>query len=205
MTLRAVIFDFGGVLMRTQDSTPRHHLAQRLGLSVEALYQLVFESESARLATLGKISTWQHWENVRLALGLSPDQCAEVASAFWSGDALDADLVAYLRRLRPRYRTALLSNAWDTLRSALRHELHIEDAFDEVIISAEVGLAKPDPRIYHLALMRLGVAPNQAVFVDDFVENVVAAQAVGMHAVHFRDPSQALTELTQLLDSRTQT
>lgn len=202
MTLRAVIFDFGGVLMRTQDSSPRRSLAQRLGVSLEALLHLVFESESARLATLGQISTWQHWENVRLALGLPPDQAAEVASAFWSGDALDTDLIAYLRRLRPRYRTALLSNAWDDLRNALRHQWNIEDAFDEVIISAEVGLAKPDPRIYQLALMRLGVMPNQAVFVDDFVENVIAARSVGMQAIHFRDPSQVRSELAQMLDSQ---
>lgn len=202
MTLRAVIFDFGGVLVRTQDPTPRRSLAQRLGVSLEALTHLVFESESARLATLGQISTGQHWENVRLALGLPPDRFAEAPSAFWSGDALDRDLIAYLHSLRPRYRTALLSNAWDDLRTALRHEWAIEDAFDEVIISAEVGLAKPDPRIYQLALMRLDVSPNQAVFVDDFVENVLAARSVGMQAVHFGDPTQVKAELAQILDSQ---
>jgi HAD superfamily hydrolase (TIGR01509 family) len=68
-----------------------------------------------------------------------------------------------------------------------------------VIISAEVGLAKPDPRIYQLALERLGVDPPEAVFVDDFLRNVEAARAAGLHAVHFKGPEQARAELEQLL------
>jgi HAD superfamily hydrolase (TIGR01509 family) len=57
---------------------------------------------------------------------------------------------------------------------------------DDILISAEVGLAKPDPRIYRLAAERLGVRPDEAVFVDDFAANVEGARAVGMRAIHFR-------------------
>jgi putative hydrolase of the HAD superfamily len=137
---------------------------------------------------------------VRTALNLDQEQFSTVAAEFWSGDVLDAALVDYLRSLRPRYRTALLSNAWDDLRHWLNHEFHIADAFDEMVFSAEVGIAKPEARIYHLALERLGVAPGEAVFVDDFPENVTVAQELGMQAILFRDSVQVRAELDQVLN-----
>jgi putative hydrolase of the HAD superfamily len=110
-------------------------------------------------------------------------------------------LVDYLRSLRPRYKTALLSNAWSDLRGMLTERWEIADTFDELVISAEVGIVKPDPRIYHLALERLQVAPQEAVFVDDFIENIEGGKAVGLHTIHFRTPHQAIEDLSSLLNS----
>lgn len=203
MSIRAVIFDLGGVILRTEDQTHRAKLVERLGVTREQMYYHVFDSPSAQQATLGKISAASHWEAVRQALGLSPEEFPWVMDAFWAGDRLDTELVSLIRSLRPRYRTALLSNAWDNLRQAMERDWGIADAFDELIISAEVGLAKPDARIYHLALERLNVAPPEAVFVDDFVDNVAAAQKLGLHTVHFRHPAQALSELQTLLNGQT--
>jgi epoxide hydrolase-like predicted phosphatase len=200
--LRAVIFDLGGVLVRTDDRAPRANLAARLGMNYAELSDLVFDNKSARQATLGQISTGQHWEAVRARLGLSQEIFSDVRKEFWAGDTLDTSLVNFLRSLRPRYQTALLSNAWDDLRAILERELKILDAFDQVIISAEVGLMKPDERIFHLALERLGVAPGEAVFVDDFSENIDGARAIGLHAIHFRSADQARVEVEQMLDSR---
>ena len=67
--------------------------------------------------------------------------------------------------------------------------------FDAITISGEEGVMKPDERIYHIALGRLSVKPNEAIFVDDFSENVVAARTLGMMGVHFTDPQQARREL----------
>jgi len=205
MSIRAVIFDLGGVLLRTEDPTPRRELAARLGLTREQIYYHVFDSPSARQATLGQITTGEHWESVRRAMGLTQEEFASVRQAFWGGDRLDAELVDYIRSLRPRYKTALLSNAWDDLREVLTERLKVADAFDELVISAEVGIAKPDPRIYYMALERLGVPAGEAVFVDDFMENIEAARALGLHTVHFRSPEQARDELGILLgDARPQ-
>ncbi len=202
MPIRAVIFDLGGVILRTEDQTPRALLVERLGITREQMYYHVFDSPSAQQATVGKISADSHWEAVRQALGLSSEEFPAVMQAFWAGDRLDSNLLTAIRSLRPRYKTALLSNAWDNLRQALEQDWQIADAFDEMFISAELGLAKPDARIYHLALERLGVAPSEAVFVDDFLDNVAAAQQLGIHAIHFRNPAQALGELRALLDGQ---
>lgn len=202
MTLiRAVIFDFGGVLVRTEDRAPRNRLAARLGLTYEELSSLVFENPSSQQATLGQISVSQHWEAVGTSLGLMPEALQAVQDEFWAGDVLDTSLVDLLRALRPRYQTALLSNAWDDLRQVLEQRLKILDAFDQVIISAEEGLMKPDERIFRLALERLGVAPGEAVFVDDFAHNITAARLAGLQAIHFRSADQARAELEQMLDS----
>jgi HAD superfamily hydrolase (TIGR01509 family) len=68
-------------------------------------------------------------------------------------------------------------------------------------VSAEVGVMKPEARIYQMALDALGVAPAESVFVDDFPENVEGARAVGMQAIHFIQPEQALDELHKLLSN----
>jgi epoxide hydrolase-like predicted phosphatase len=200
MKIRAVIFDLGGVLVRTEDRRPRAELARRLGMTYDEISRLVFESDSARLATLGKITTREHWERIRLALGSSMDDFPGVRRDFWGGDKLDAGLVEYIRCLRPRFKTGLLSNAWDNLRQVITHTWEIADAFDDIVISAEVGMAKPDPQIYELAVQRLGVPASEAIFVDDFSHNIEAANRVGLHGIRFVTPQQVLQDLDRFVD-----
>ena len=197
--IKAVIFDLGGVILRTVDQGPRQALAARLGVSPYDLYHQVFSSDSARLATLGKISTADHWEAIRRYFHLAAEELPGAVQQFWDGDRLDRSLLASIRSLHGRYRTGLLSNAFDNLRSLMESEWKIANAFDEIIISAEVGLMKPDHRIYLLALERLEAAPDEAVFVDDVGENVDGARWVGLRGIQFRTRQQALRELKLVL------
>jgi epoxide hydrolase-like predicted phosphatase len=200
MTIRAIIFDLGGVLVRTADFSPRKRLGERFGMSAEALMDLVFGLEAGTRAQLGQVSVEQHWEHVRQVLGLAPQEVSEFQTAFWSEDFLDHELVETLRSLHGTYRTALLSNAFSDLRGVVTERLNFADVFDEMIISSEVGMVKPDPRIYHLTLERLGVLPQEAVFVDDMPHNVQAAQALGLHAIQYKNTPQVLVELEALLN-----
>lgn len=199
MAIRAVIFDLGGVLVRTVDPRPRGEYAQRLGLTYGDLDRVVFDRSTAVQATLGALTAEEHWEGVRQALGLPVEELPILQAAFWGGDVLDEDLVRYLRSLRPRCKTALLSNAWSHLRDWLENLWHIADAFDEIIISSETGVAKPDERAFRIALERLGVAAQEAVFVDDFSENVEAARRLGMQGVLFQSTRQMMAEVERLL------
>ena len=200
MTIEAVIFDFGGVLVRTEDRMPRTDLADRLGMTYDELNALIFDSQSAIQAMKGEITAGEHWYVVQNSLGLSEEEINQVRSDFWAGDNLDEDLVDFLRDLRPKYKTVLLSNAWDDLRQMIEDVWQIDDAFDQLIISAEIGLVKPDLVIYQWMLAELGLEPSHAVFVDDFLHNVEGAQAAGLQAIHFRSPDQALGELQTLLE-----
>lgn len=198
MSIRAVFFDLGGVIVRTEYQAPRQHLAERLGLEYEDLVQAVFDSETARRATLGEISEEDHWLAVGRRFRRPASEVKALKDEFFGGDILDHELIEFIRSLRPRYKTGAISNAWNGLRQYMI-EHKFEDAFDQVTISAEVGAAKPQPRIFELALEGLGVKAAQAVFVDDFLENIEAARSLGMAAVHFRDPAKAVAELEALL------
>jgi epoxide hydrolase-like predicted phosphatase len=105
-------------------------------------------------------------------------------------------MVAVVLAARARgIRTALLSNSWglDYDRTGWN------DLFDAVVISGEVGLRKPEPEIYRLAADRLGLAPEECVFVDDLAPNVRGAAQVGMVGVHYVDHDRVVTELEELL------
>ena len=90
------------------------------------------------------------------------------------------------RDLGGAYKLAILSNADLTLRGRLEREMNIHHLFDDIVCSAEVGMAKPEAGIYTLAAERLGLNPGECVFVDDLDANVEAARQVGMQAVLFR-------------------
>ena len=198
MSIRAVFFDLGGVIVRTEYQAPRQQLAERLGMEYEDLNKIVFDSETGIQAATGAITSQQHWEAVMKRLKRPIEEIISIRDEFFAGDIIDRELLNFLRSLRGPYQTGLISNAWSDLRDYLLREKMI-DAFDQLIISAEVGVAKPEARIFQIALERAGVNPGEAVFVDDFYANIDGAEKVGMKGIHFKDPQSALQLLKQLL------
>jgi epoxide hydrolase-like predicted phosphatase len=196
--IKAIVFDFGGVLVRTEDPTGRRRWEERLGLGEGELDRLVFNSEMAVRATAGEATDAAVWEHVATALKLAAEQVAALQTDFWAGDKLDPGLVALLASLRPRYQTAILSNAWTNGREVIARTYGLEQAVDVIIISAEEHLAKPDPRLYQRVAERLGVQPNEIVLVDDFLVNVQGAQAAGWQTTHYRAGLDVRGELEKL-------
>lgn len=199
MSLSAVVFDFGGVLVRTRSQHLRRAWEQRLGLSPGGASAVVFGSENGRAVQLGQITDAEHWRWIGQALGLEGALLGQFRHDFFAEDILDRELLAYIDRLAAfGLHVGLLSNAADNARKVFADKYNILNHFHTVTISAEEGVMKPDPRIFHVALTRAGVQPDQAIFVDDFVENVAGARAVGMIGVHFTDPIAASQELARL-------
>ncbi len=199
--IQAVVWDLGGVLVRTGDRQPRRAWERRLGLEQDSLDAMVFDSPISRRATLGKADVSDIWDDVARRLDLGPEQAADLQRDFWRGDQLDLALVERIRQLRPNYKTGLITNAFKDIRKSIEELWHLDDVFDAIIISSEVGLAKPDPAIYRRWLDQLSLPAEAAVFIDDFAENITAARQLGMATIHFKGPDQALTELEALLDS----
>jgi epoxide hydrolase-like predicted phosphatase len=200
VTFKAIIFDLGGVLLRTTDFKPREQLAACLHMSWYQLEEFIFGGESGDRAQRGEISVQQHWENLRQQINYSPQEFQSLLDTFFAHDEIDESLIYYVHELHKTYKTALLSNAWNDLRQVIREKWQFEDAFDAMIISAEVGLVKPDPRIFQLAVDRLGVQANRTVFVDDQQRNVRGAKAVGLKAIQFQTAQQMRFDLEQLLN-----
>jgi epoxide hydrolase-like predicted phosphatase len=202
--IRALITDFGGVLMRTRTSESRRALERHLGLPSNTIEARVFDSELSRKAMRGEASEEAVWHALEGELDLPRFGMTwqNLQDEFFAEDFLDEELMALIRGVRPGLKTGLISNAWDGLREVLHARVPITDAFDVLVISAEERIAKPDPRIYHLALQRLGVSANEAIFLDDFIENIQAANALGLIGVHFQSSAQAQRDIRALLNGR---
>ncbi len=198
MRVRAVFVDFGGVIMRTEDKGPRTRQAERLGMTFRDLEKIIFESDSSLRASTGEIAEEAHWQAVAKTLGVNRQEAGRIVTEFFSGDRKDFALLDFLRSLRPEHKVGLISNAWSGLRAFITAQ-KFADVFDEMIISAEVGVMKPDPRIYHTALEIMGAQPEESVFLDDVLVNVEAARSLGMQAIQFTQPEISLEALKQLL------
>jgi glucose-1-phosphatase len=198
MTIKAVFFDLGGVIVRTEFQTPRQQLADRLGIDYDDLNKLVFDSETSVRASTGLMSSDEHWISVIQRLKRPDAERQTIRDEFFAGDIVDRTLVEYIRSLRGKYKTGLISNAWSDLRDFIVRE-KFADAFDKMIISAEVGAMKPEPRIFQIALEQFGVKPKEAVFVDDFSANIEGCEKVGIKGIHFKDPASALQQLKKIL------
>ena len=200
MMIEAAIFDYGGVLMRTVDPTPRRMLEQQYGLGPGEVDRLLFENLLWDEAQLGHTTRTAAWADVGRRLGLGADALETFRQQFWAGDRLDEDLVDVIRQIQSDgYRTALLSNAPADFRGHL-DAIGIADAFDVIVISGCEGVMKPSPAIYHLTLEQLRVAPRHAIFLDDNTLNVRSARDLGIHAILFAEPDASLAKMTQLLE-----
>ena len=197
--IEAVIFDFGGVLVRTSSWEARHRWDDRLGLDRGTVEHLVFNSDHGQDTQKGVYTEEAHWAWVGEQLRLSADDLSQLRTDFWSADVVQTKLVEFTRSLRPQIKIGLISNAMDGLREALTAYSLIE-LFDHLVISAEWGTMKPDPSIYHHSAEQLGVAPQAAVFIDDFAHNIVGAQAIGMNTIH-HPPTQTNEELIDAINA----
>jgi len=192
--IKAIIFDVGGVLIRTVDHSYRRNWEKKLGLDERESEEIVFNSNMGLRAQRGEITDDELWSWVGQRLNLG-DQLEEFRTSFWAGDELDQDLVSFIRSLRPHFQTAIISNATDELRTTLTGKFKIADAFDLIIGSAEEKIMKPDPAIYIRALQGLGLQAEETVFIDDFAHNIAAAKRLGMAVIHFSPSVDIATEL----------
>ena len=198
MAIRAVFFDFGGVIMRTEYQSPRQKLAERFNMDYDEMDRAVFGSDSARRASLGEITEDAHWSAVMKRFKQPASEMQVFRSNFFGGDVIDRNLVEYIRSLRGKFHTGLISNAWSGLREFITKE-KLLDLFDTVIISAEIGVVKPSAKIYEVALNQAKVSADEAVFVDDVQVNIEACEKVGMKGVLFNEPEKSLSRLNHLL------
>jgi putative hydrolase of the HAD superfamily len=203
MTIRAVIFDLGGVVLGSPPHAFRAYEAER-GIEINFLNRMVMRN--------GRAGAWARLE--RGELDMASFMAAFDAEALADGVTISTvelmervalasmpreSMVIAVRKIREHgYRTAALTNNWkaedqDGKMSVLRAE------FDVFVESAIEGVRKPDPRIYEIACERLGVSPSEAIFLDDLGPNLKPARAMGMHTIKVDEPEPAIAELERLL------
>jgi putative hydrolase of the HAD superfamily len=168
----------GGVLCSDELPAVAATWSRRLGITERSLQAAIYAgSDEGVLVGREREDDW--WNVVASRLGVGADLLNGLRREIASAGAWDEELLAFLGSVRGQTRVAIVSNAWPHLRARLVRE-HVEEVADEVVLSCDVGCAKPDTRIYKLALGRLSVTPGQALLVDDTREHVAAAIAIGL-------------------------
>lgn len=206
VTIRAIGFDLGGVL---EDVGPAEDFVfgwrARLGLTeaqVAGLPWPLSRADPGDQVKTGAV-TEAHYRQLCLdALGLTGRVADEFMAGFWKWycGVLDTKLVSFAARLRPRYRTAILSNSVAGARREEQARFRLAALVDVIIYSDEVGLAKPDPQVYRLFCDELSVEPAEVVFLDNRQSNVDAACEVGIHGLLHEDASASIAAVEALLD-----
>ena len=199
MTVRAVVFDIGGVLEITPDLGVDRQWEPRFGLRPGELLDRM--RDIWRGGSIGTVTLEQVHQALRERLGLDAATLAAYMADLWReylGTA-NTELIEYVRGLRPRYRTGILSNSFVGAREREQAAYGFEDLVDEIVYSHEAGLTKPDPQIYALVCERLKVLPRETVFLDDSGPCVAGARDAGLNAIRYQNNAQALAEINALL------
>lgn len=201
--IRAVLFDFGGVISSSPFEAFGHLEAER-GLPAGFIRKVNatnpdtnawarLERGEVDLETFGPL-----WSDEAAALGHELD--GRLVLERLAGEIRPA-MVDAIRSCRTKYKTACLTNNFTRAEAMLSEEVAaVYSLFDAILESRVLGVRKPDPRFYELACETLDVEPHECVFLDDLGVNLKPARQLGMHTIKVEDPHVALHELGRLVD-----
>ena len=196
---KAIIFDFGRVISAQKPESLFRTYEKELGLEPGTINPIMFNSEAWHDALVGRKTDEEFWYAIGPELGLnSPDEIDAFRRRYRADEAVNEEVLDLIHRLHGHYRLAVLSNSPAGLAQWLV-EWQMLDLFEIVFCSGDEGVAKPDPKSFELTLERLGVPPQDAVFIDDTLENVKAARHLGLHAILFTTAEHLYAELRDLL------
>ena len=190
--IKAIIFDFFGVLVGDGfDVTYRY-------AGGDPKKDHNFTESLLDQANRGQITVDDFRAKISERLGITPDQYQQVSH---EAEQLNYELLDYIKSLRPKYKTAILSNVNSGgLQRRMSPEL-LREHFDVLVESAELGYIKPEPEAYQLTAEKLGVSTDECVFIDDREGYVAGAEAVGMKGIHYSDLSSLKAALSKLLST----
>lgn len=204
--IKTIFIDFGGVIIK--QPSDRWVALWKKVLGAEEPPEIVemldnpHESQLVKDICLGKIPEDTMWQIMAEKGHFRPSMIGFFRRWLFSKRQLNQHMVKFLGELNGHYQTAILSNAGDQSRRLMKEVYRLGDYVDEIIISAEEGVIKPDPRIFEIAMDRMRTKPETSLLLDDHLANVEAARAFGMHAVQFINHYQAIKMVRGHLDGR---
>ncbi len=188
--IKAVIFDSGGVM---QKGSCRHFfeaVRESTGLRPEGCKATPVSFDKD--VNEGKITTRQLLERMYPEAG--EKQLQEIIGLWAAEWPPNQEMVKLAKKLKREYVVSLLSNS-DDVHEKVAERSGFLPVFEKPVLSHRVGLAKPSPSIFRLALKQLGLKAEECVFVDDALENIEAAERLGFKTIHFRNRRQCEREL----------
>lgn len=202
-----ILFDVGGVLELVDDRTwPAAYVARcadRLDITVAEFETRLAAVMLPDAATRSGVEE-EFWQVYGSAVGADPEVLQQLRADFWDaycGEA-NTELIDFVRSLVGRIGLAILSNSADGAREQEEQRYGFSSIFDPICYSHEIGVNKPDPLAYRVALDAMGAEPAAVLFVDNRTVNVEAAQAIGMHGLLHTDNPTTLARITSWLTER---
>ena len=197
--IKAIIFDFGRVISAPKPPSLFRRYEMDLGLPPDTINSIMFDSQIWQDTLLGRKTLEEFWHTIGPELGLnSSEEIDAFRNRYRADEAINAEVLKLIQKLHGQYTLAVLSNAPSGLSQWLA-EWRILDFFDLVFCSGDEGTVKPDAKPFELTLERLGVHPEEAIFIDDTMENVEAARQLGLHGILFTTAEALEEELARLL------
>lgn len=204
--IETIFFDFGGVIIKTPDHAWVKRWKNVLGINDQPeLLELLNNPHESHLMNeicLGNLSEDHIWALLAEKWHIAPQWIAYLRRQVASKRHVNQTLVKFMAEMHGKVQTAILSNAGDQTRRLMVDVHHLDRYVDEIIISAEEGVIKPDRRIYEIAMARLHAEPETSLLLDDQLANVNAARDFGMKAVQFINNHQAIDMVRQYLNGR---
>jgi len=196
--IKAIIFDFGNVVCEFDNNIFLRKISEFTDKSISELNELIYlSSDLPRRYETGLISSDQFFNEIskRCNLSMSKSEFIKAYTDIFTPIKTSFELI---RKLRPRYKLALLSDTseWD-FEYGIR-PVEVFDLFDAVTLSFEVGALKPDKKIFYDVLAKLGVEPEECIYVDDIEEYVRVARRIGIHAIHYTSHADLCHSLRKL-------
>lgn len=191
--IQAVVFDIGGVLMENIQEFYLPDLAREHGLDGEQLLRIGYRHGDAW--GLGQATEEDYWRGILADAGLAPGLLPMLVARTAAYVKPIAETWSLVEALNPRLRRGILSNTtWEWIHR-IRAAVPLDERFDPIVLSCDVGACKPGPAIYGHLLGRLDLPPAAVLFVDDREENLTAAAAAGIEGVLFTGPASLRQEL----------
>ncbi len=197
MALRAIVFDYGMVLSGPPHPEAQQELWRISGLTHEQLESYYWLDRHAY--DRGDLSGIAFWTNLNshAGLNLSEEQIGLLNhwdARMWT--TINPEMLAWHKQLKARgLETAILSNMGDSVLESIEASFDWIADFDVLIWSYQHNLAKPERAIYELLLDKLGTAPEETLFLDDKIENIEAARALGIQGLVFTNVDQLRQDL----------
>jgi putative hydrolase of the HAD superfamily len=197
-SIKAVIWDFAGVVLHTVRGTFNSLLAERLGAPLKDIERIISSPEND-LWDMDEIDDDTFYTFLLNELNMPMEKKSILRKFALDDFYIDQEMLAYIKKIRKSFTTALLTNFPARVHDSMKTDWIVDGAFDHMIASCDVKLVKPDPAIYELTLARVGCLAEESVFIDDREINVKAAEKLGINSIVYQSRSQTINDLEAIL------
>lgn len=194
--ISTIIFDWAGVFCTPAEPFSHPELLRMAKMDADSITKKVKPLYNQYYC--GEISSKKFWDGVLKSFKISGLNHRELNKAYLNSYALYPEMLDLAKNLKKNYTVALLSNLTNGMMRHILVKHKIKSCFHKLFFSNQLGLMKPDKEIFLCALKSLKAGPAETVFIDDSLENIVAAEKLGLHTIHFKSQNQCVSQFKRL-------